>query len=836
MSLSSPGKHLFSTKRAGLACSVILGILAMSSPAPAETPEQRDVRMAWWREAKFGMFIHWGLYAVPAGEWKGQPVAGIGEWIMNKARIPAADYAALAKDFNPTNFDAEAWAILAKEAGMKYLIITAKHHDGFAIFNTKASTFDIVDATPFKRDPLKELAAACAKHGIKLGFYYSQSQDWHHPGGAGNSWDPSVVGDYDAYLEKVAIPQVRELLTNYGPVSVLWYDTPRRMTIERAEKFLPVHKLQPGLIVNNRLATPSPDGKSLMGDTETPEQFIPPNGFPGHDWETCMTMNQTWGFKKNDQDWKSTTTLIRNLSDIASKGGNFLLNVGPDATGAIPSPSIDRLREIGAWLKPNSVAIHGTQGGPFPRRLDWGRTTTRKRTDGGTTLYAHIWERPSDGRILLPGVPETPSGAKMLIGGASVQTTTSPEGIWLNVPKFSTDTPVTIAVVEFPAAVTTTQRITGPGPDGSILLGAREAALAGPDDAKPVLSGEGQDASFKAAIGWSAQYSFETPREQLWLATAEVSLAAYNRLNLSAPGPFGRSIASAMQPFGKGPGEFGFVEIGVIRLPAGLNSLNLKSEMEDTRPIEIRKIRLSPLPNDVAAPQAPPRKVVKQRPNPAEPVKYEGCKSYDYPGRHAAILKLKQEINPQVIFIGDSITHHWGGQPASRLRDGEKVLKSDLADYRSLNLGFGHDRTQHAIWRLQNGEIDGTNPDWVVINIGTNNLNDGHTAEEIMSGIRAVCAEVQKRTPKARVILMSVFPRERQPTHGRRKVVADLSKLIDTYSKEQKFINIDLAPQFVPADGVIPPALMPDALHLSAEGYKIWAKALLEVFHKKPGS
>lgn len=240
------------------------------------------------------------------------------------------------------------------------------------------------------------------------------------------------------------------------------------------------------------------------------------------------------------------------------------------------------------------------------------------------------------------------------------------------------------------------------------------------------------------------------------------------------------------------------------------------------------------LAEDVAAPQPPPSKVVKLRPNPAEPLKYEGCKSYDYPGRHAAILTLKAEINPQVVFIGDSITHHWGGQPASRLRNGEKVLKSDLAAYRTLNLGFGHDRTQHALWRLQNGEIDGINPDWVVINIGTNNLNDNNTAEEVMSGIRAICAEVQKRTPKAKVVLMSVFPRERQPTHGRRKVVAELSQLISAYSAEQKFINIDLAPQFVPADGVIPPALMPDALHLSEEGYKIWAKALLEVFQSKP--
>ena len=569
--------------------------LLISVGSSAETAEQRDARMGWWREAKFGMFIHWGLYAVPAGEWNGQPVPGIGEWIMNKARIPAADYARFANDFNPVNFDADAWASLAKEAGMKYLIITTKHHDGFAMFDTKVSNFDIVDATPFKRDPLKELAEACRKHGIKLGFYYSQSQDWHHPGGAGNSWDPSVEGDYDTYLDRIAVPQVRELLTHYGPVAVLWYDTPRRMTRERAERFLPLHQLQPGLIFNNRLATPDPNGKLMLGDTETPEQFIPPNGYPGHDWETCMTMNDTWGFKKDDQNWKSTATLIRNLSDIASKGGNFLLNIGPDATGRIPAPSVERLKAVGNWLAENGEAIYGTKGGPFPRRLDWGRTTMRTQPDGGTTLYLHIWERPADGRVLLPGISTMPQSARLLVGGARLESQASPEGVVVTVPPFTGDSPVHVAVLGFPTAVTTTQRMTGPGADGVILLGAAEAELSGPDDTKPLLSGNGGDASFNASIGWKARYSFETPAEQLWQVTAEVSLAAYNRLNFSAPGPFGRSIATAIQPFGKGPGEFGTVEIGVIRLPAGINSLELKSEMEDTRPIEIRRIQLSPL-------------------------------------------------------------------------------------------------------------------------------------------------------------------------------------------------------------------------------------------------
>jgi alpha-L-fucosidase len=569
--------------------------LLFSVFSSAETPEPRDARMAWWREARFGMFIHWGLYAVPAGEWKGQPVPGIGEWIMNKARIPAADYARFAADFNPVKFDADAWASLAKAAGMRYLIITAKHHDGFAMYKSAASSFSIVDAAPFKRDPLKELAAACAKHGIKLGFYYSQSQDWHHPGGAGNSWDASVAGDYDTYLDTIAVPQVRELLTNYGPVSVLWYDTPRRMTRERAAKFLPLHQLQPGLIFNNRLSTPDPEGKFVLGDTETPEQFIPPNGYPGRDWETCMTMNDTWGFKKNDGNWKSSATLIRNLSDIASKGGNFLLNIGPDAQGAIPAASVERLKTVGAWLAKNSEAIHGTQGGPFPRRLDWGRTTVRKNPDGSTLLYLHVWNRPENGVILLPGVSVRPESGRMLVGGSPVSHAESPDGILVNLPAFTDDSPVHVGVLEFPTAVTTDQKMTGPQPDGRIRLSAVDAELTGPDDAKPLIQGDGEMSSFGASIGWKAQYSFKTTEEKFWMVSAEVSLAAYNRLNVSAPGPFGRSIASAIQPFGKGPGEFGSVELGVIKLPAGINSLELKSEMDDTRPVEIRRVWLTPL-------------------------------------------------------------------------------------------------------------------------------------------------------------------------------------------------------------------------------------------------
>lgn len=349
-----------------LAVALVAASLVMQAVGleQVETKEQRDARLGWFREAKFGMFIHWGLYAVPAGTYEGKQIGGIGEWIMHNGKIPVDIYAKYAEQFNPVKFNAEEWVKIAKNAGMKYIVITSKHHDGFAMFKSEASQYNIVDATPYKKDPLKDLAEACKKEGIKLGFYYSQAQDWHHKGGAamGGHWDKEKQdGSMDEYIDKIAVPQVREILSNYGEFpAVLWWDTPCDMNAERAAKLYKVMKeLKPNIIWNNRL------GGGFKGDTETPEQHIPAQGYPGRDWETCMTMNGTWGYKSYDNNWKSTETLIRNLCDIASKNGNYLLNVGPTAEGLIPQSSVERLAEVGKWMKVNGEAIYGTGPTPF---------------------------------------------------------------------------------------------------------------------------------------------------------------------------------------------------------------------------------------------------------------------------------------------------------------------------------------------------------------------------------------------------------------------------------------------------------------------------------------
>ena len=354
----------------------------------------KEERIAWWREARFGMFIHWGVYAVPAGTWKGEKIPGIGEWIMCRARIPVREYEQLARKFNPVKFDAEEWVRIAKDAGMKYITITSKHHDGFAMYDSACSEYDIVDATPYGRDLMMDLAKACKKAGLRLCFYYSQSQDWHDPDAAGNNWDypDEAQKDFAKYLRKKAKPQVRELLTKYGPIGLIWFDTPREITRSQSLglKGL-VHRLQSHCLVNGRVGHEVGDYGS-MGDNQIPA------GRVTGDWETPATMNDTWGFKSYDHNWKSVKTLLHLLVDLTSKGVNYLLNVGPTAEGLIPKPSVDRLQEIGKWMKVNSGAIYGTTANPYPYEFEWGRITQKP---GKLYLLFYNWPR---GRFTLGGL------------------------------------------------------------------------------------------------------------------------------------------------------------------------------------------------------------------------------------------------------------------------------------------------------------------------------------------------------------------------------------------------------------------------------------------------
>ena len=439
--------------------------------------------LAWWREARFGMFIHWGLYAIPAGVWEGEEVPGIGEWIMFRKRIPRQRYAELAGRFNPVRFDARAWVELAVQAGMRYLVITTKHHDGFALFRSPCCPYNVVDATPFDRDPVAELAQECAAAGIKLGLYYSQDQDWHDPDGSRNDWDfDEGSKDFAAYLERKVKPQLRELLTQYGPIGLIWFDTPYTISREHSIELRDfVHRLQPECLVSGRIGNDVGDYGSL-GDNQIPA------GRVRADYETPATLNDTWGYKSNDHHWKSVSTLLLLLIDLASKGVNYLLNVGPTAEGVIPEPSAERLRAIGAWMAVNGEAIHGTGGSPFPYEHDSLRMTCKPGR-----LFIHLL-RPQTGRLVVHGLRSRVTDAEVLgleapVGVAQDRTEAGGvDRLTLTLPDLSDVAHVPVVALGIDGAAEADE-LTVQQPDGSIHLHAHLAEVArGPGSTLEILS------------------------------------------------------------------------------------------------------------------------------------------------------------------------------------------------------------------------------------------------------------------------------------------------------------------------------------------------------------
>lgn len=426
--------------------------------ASMKTVEQR---IEWWRNARFGMFVHWGIYSLPAGEWKGKLVSGYAEHLMRKEKITRADYLELAHQFNPVNFNADEWIAAAKKAGMRYFVITAKHHDGFAMYDTKLSDFDLIEQTPFKRDPMVELSAACKKHGVKFGFYYSHAFDWEHPDAPGNDWEfqnpggdlllhgganwfdvhPELLPKAVKYVDEKAIPQIKELLIKYHP-DILWFDTPHKLPLSENLRILKaIRETDPNVVVNGRLAR---SADYMFGDykntADRPAEFFPVKG----DWEAIPTTNESYGYHKFDKSHKSGKFFVQLLAKAASRGGNLLMNIGPMGDGKLDPKDVQILNVISRWVDKNSESIFGTEGSPLALQ-SWGVITKKENK-----LFLHVFDWPTDGKITIGGLKSNVKKAYLLADNTksvSVKRANSID-LDLTIPKQAPDSLNSVIVLE----------------------------------------------------------------------------------------------------------------------------------------------------------------------------------------------------------------------------------------------------------------------------------------------------------------------------------------------------------------------------------------------------
>jgi len=443
-------------------------------PPLDETKEHRDARMKWWREARFGMFVHWGLYSGLAGTWQGKAVGKSGgmEWIQQRVRADTDTYAAKAIPlFKPTPDFAKEWAKLAKEAGCRYVVFTTKHHDGFALHQSAVSNY--AAGSVLHRDLVKEIVTALRAEGLRVGFYHSLI-DWHHdqyeyarskqlPHPLRGKPYPNGQRDHSKYIQYLH-GEVAELMSNYGPIDIAWWDfSGQDFQGDQAWRATDLMKLvrgkQPDIIMNNRLFRIPEAGFSGMGtasitarldprygDFITPEQHIPATGMPGIDWETCMTLNTTWGYSEHDHAWKSEKTLIRNLIDIASKGGNYLLNIGPRGDGSVTPETVTSMQAIGRWLKVNGESIYCTQASPFSS-LAWGRATSKTLANGSRRLYLHVFDWPKDGKLVVPIRTDNPR-AFLLAGATKLAAASAGGTVTITVPAEASDKIATVIVLD----------------------------------------------------------------------------------------------------------------------------------------------------------------------------------------------------------------------------------------------------------------------------------------------------------------------------------------------------------------------------------------------------
>jgi len=572
---------------------------AMQSWWPASM-KTRNSRLTWWRDARFGIFIHWGIYSLPAGEWEGKNIGGYAEHLMRKAKIPRSTYLELAHHFDPTKFNADKWVQAAKYAGMRYLIITAKHHDGFAMYNSQVSDYNVVKQTAWKHDPMVDLAAACKKYGIKFGFYYSHAFDWEHPDAPGNDWDyqnpggdlnlfggrdwydlhPELLPKAVNYVDKKAIPQIKELITKYHP-DILWFDTPQKLPLSENIRILKaIRETDPNIIVNGRLARGS--GNLQLGDykntADRPAEFFPVIG----DWEAIPTTNESYGYSKFDKSHKPVSFFIRLLAKATSRGGNLLMNIGPMGDGEFAPEDTAILQGIGRWMSKNSASIYQTTKTALPYQ-SWG-VSTRKNN----LLYLHVFNWPKNGQLIVGGLKSGISKAWVLADKKELKfSRLDPLDVAIHLPAQAPDTSNTVIVLE-----TTTGKIET---DTVRLLASRETtnrllAFDARLEGKGFGFGDGKTSSYYVE-GWkNTNQSVNWDFRLIEPATYKI-LLKYAADNVDE-GTYELSIGNhkvkgSVEAIAKGV-QVKEQELGTVSLEPGAHSLSIT-------PVEIKKAGLMKL-------------------------------------------------------------------------------------------------------------------------------------------------------------------------------------------------------------------------------------------------
>lgn len=582
--------------------SIALGLALLAAAAPAraqqtpppgdnwhnETPEQHNARMQWWRSAKVGVMFRWGVYSVPAGTHQGTKISGGPEWMMFNGQIPIASYKQYARQFAVPKYDPDAWVRLAREAGARYLVMTAKDMDGFALFDSKATDWDAKDAALCARDLVKPMAEACKKQSLKLGLMYVHSQDWCHPGGGSKDnkrWDPAQNGDFDAFLDKIALPQLHEILSNYGDLGVLWFDQGVSINTDRAVKFLDLLAgIQPNIIINSRLGAYRGDFYAISSN--------PPLYYLGNDWELHVTLNDNWAYKADDTRWKDPAVLVQRMAESVAKGGNCMFIVGPTGEGEVPAGAIDRLRAVGAWLKINGEAIYDNSRGPI-KRQPWGCTSQKPRK-GGHTLYLHVFKWPADGKLEVPGLRVTPSTARILATGATVPAEPSLDGVALKLPATAPDSADTVIALDVDGELMVESLPVFQNEAGELSLETPDAEL------HPAIPGEGIKLEMRDNLLNVCNWG--NPAD--WV-TWEFRIRAGGNFQVEALMASEQETAFRIEvdgetlfpvvPGGGDSGKFKKVDLGELAIPAaGQHTLVVRPIQQTWRSINLRRLILTP--------------------------------------------------------------------------------------------------------------------------------------------------------------------------------------------------------------------------------------------------